>query len=74
LSFQPAPTVGAQFGSYAALSSSIAGDALATGPTANQPSGSAIPDGALVDPATTVTAFLSATQLAALDDNQFSFY
>jgi Ca2+-binding RTX toxin-like protein len=74
LTFQPANATVAQFGSYATLSSSIAGDGLATGPSGSDPSGATGSTGALVDPATTVTAFLSATQLAALDDNQFSFY
>lgn len=59
----------------AQLSSLIAGDALA--PVGTMDHAPLAPDalsGTLIDPQTSVTAFLSPTQLAALDGDQFSFY
>ena len=74
LSFRSSAAPVVQFVSFANLSSAIDGDALSSGPTGGAQAAAAPDSGVLVDPATTVTAFLSATQLAALDDNQFSFY
>ncbi|MFM2389352.1 MAG: hypothetical protein RLZZ437_907, partial [Pseudomonadota bacterium] len=74
LTFSTGPAVMPSFASFASLSSAIAGDALSAGPTDSGTAPAADGAGVLIDPATTVTAFLSATQLAALDDNQFSLY
>jgi Ca2+-binding RTX toxin-like protein len=71
----PAEGAAAVFQSLAGRSSYIAGDELASGQVAeagDEPDNG--PAGALVDPQTAITAFLSPTQLAALDGDQMSFY
>jgi hypothetical protein len=61
--------------STAQLMSRIAGDDLTSGAIAEAGSGTGSDNaGVLVDPAAADEAFLSATQLAALDDNMTTYY
>ncbi|HMO70965.1 MAG TPA: hypothetical protein PKC84_04870 [Paracoccaceae bacterium] len=70
----PGSVADASFGSRAWRSAFIAGDEILGIDQIEDGPDPGLPSGVLIDPDAQLAAFLSATQLAALDDDQLSLY